>query len=274
MQAMQSRSSLPDINRIGILTAAVLLAFALTRLLPASQVVLRLTLGNFFLTYPVSLTTVMTLLAAGVTATGMDWLLRSHPGLAPRRTVEHWLLPMLTTFVIGVPLSLLPGGASWWVTFAVAGLGLVTVFIAEYTAVDPTAPAYSAATGLLTALSFAVYLILLTTMRSSSPRLIIAAPGGVHCQWIGVPAFPAPAPATLGICLGRRHRTHHCATCLGPALLAAFAHPVWTGSARSALRADFAGGQPGGGSARPTCSHRTVHRSDPGMGCGCVPGLG
>jgi hypothetical protein len=173
---MQPRSSTPDINRIGILTAAVLLAFALTRLLPASQVVLRLTLGNFFLTYPVSLTTVMTLLAAGVTATGMDWLLRSHPGLGSQRTVEHWLLPTLTTFVIGVSLSLLPGGASWWVTFAIAGSALVTVFIAEYIAVDPAAPAYSTATGLLTALSFAVTLILLTSMRSSSPRLVMIVP--------------------------------------------------------------------------------------------------
>ncbi len=173
---MQSRSSLPDTNRIGVLTAAVLLAFALTRLLPSSQAVLQLTLGNFFLTLPVSLTTILTLLAAGVTATGMDWLLRGHPGLGSRRTVEHWLLPMLTTFVIGVPLSLLPGGASWWITFAIAGLALVTVFIAEYVAVDSTAPSYSAATGLLTALSFAVYLILLTTMRASSPRLILSVP--------------------------------------------------------------------------------------------------
>lgn len=173
---MQPRSSLPDINRTGVLTATVLLAFALTRLLPASQVVLRLTLGSFFLTYPVSLTTVMTLLAAGVTATGMDWLLRGHPALGSRRTVEHWLLPTLTTFVIGVPLSLLPGGVSWWATFAVAGLALLTVFIAEYVAVDSTAPAYSAATGLLTALSFAVYLILLTTVHSSSPRLILLVP--------------------------------------------------------------------------------------------------
>lgn len=176
MRTMQSRSSLPDINRIGVLTAAVLLAFALTRLLPASQVVLRLTLGDFFLTYPVSLTTVMTLLAAGVTATGMDWLLRGHPARGSRQTVQHWLLPTLITFVIGVPLSLLPDSASWWVTFAIAGLALVTVFIAEYVSVDPTAPSYSAATGLLTALSFAVYLILLTTMRSSSPRLVMAVP--------------------------------------------------------------------------------------------------
>ncbi len=167
---------MPDANRIGILAASVLLAFALTRLLPATEIVLRFTLGEFFLAYPVSLTTVMTLLAAGVTATGMDWLLRGHPALATRRTVEHWLLPTLVTFVIGAPLSLLPGGASWWAAFAIAGLALVVVFIAEYVAVDPLAPSYPAATGLLTALSFAVYLILLTTMRASSPRLVLSLP--------------------------------------------------------------------------------------------------
>ena len=173
---MQPRSPLPDINRIGVLTAAVLLAFALTRLLPASSIVLRLTLGSFFITYPLNLTTVMTLLAAGLTATGMDWLLRSHPALGNKPTVEHWMLPTLTTFVIGIPLSLLPGGASWWVTFGIAGLALVIVFSAEYVVVDPAAPSYSVATGLLTALSFAVYLILLTTLHSSDPRLILLLP--------------------------------------------------------------------------------------------------
>lgn len=167
---------MPDINHIGILTATVLLAFALTRLMPASQALLRWTVGDFFLTLPVNLTTIMTLFAAGITATGMDWVLRGHPGLGSKRTVEHWLLPMLTAFVIGVPLSLLPEGALWWIAFAVAGLILVLVFIAEYVAVDPLAPAYSAAMGLLTALAYAIYLILLTTLHASSPRLIIMLP--------------------------------------------------------------------------------------------------
>lgn len=176
MQTMQSRSSLPDANRIGVLIAAVLLAFALTRILPAAEVVLRFAIGGFFLTYPASLTTAMTIIAAGLAATGMDWLLRGHPALTSRRTVEHWLLPTLTTFVVGASISLLPDGSSWWIAFAVAGAALALVFIAEYVAVNPLAPSYSAATGLLIALSFAVYLILLTTLRASSPRLILSVP--------------------------------------------------------------------------------------------------
>ncbi len=173
---MENRSFLPETERIGVLTAAVLLTLALTRLLPASAIELRLAVGNFFITYPINLTTVLTLLAGGLTATGMDWLLRSHPALGNRSPVEHWLLPTLTTLVTGIPLALLPGGLSWWVTFAIAGTVLVVVFIAEYIVVDAAAPSYSAATVLLTALSFAIYLILLVVLHSSDLRLILVLP--------------------------------------------------------------------------------------------------
>ena len=52
----------------------------------------------------------MSVLTAGLTATGMDWLLRGHPSLEGRPTYQWWLLPTLTTFVIGVPLSILSIG--------------------------------------------------------------------------------------------------------------------------------------------------------------------
>lgn len=173
---MEQRSSLPDTNRIGVLTAAVLLAFALGRLIPSTPVDVRLSLAQFSLTLPVNLNTILTIFAAGLTATGMDWLLRSHPNLGSRPTLEHYILPTLTVLVIGVPLGVLPSGPSWWVTFALAGALIVIVFLAEYVAVDPAAPSYSASTALLTALSFAVYLILLVALDSTQPRLIILLP--------------------------------------------------------------------------------------------------
>jgi hypothetical protein len=173
---MEQRSTLPDSNRIGVLTAAVLLSFALGRLIPSTAVDVHVTLGNFFITYPINLNTVLTVFAAGLTATGMDWLLRSHPNLGKRAPIEHWFLPTLTVLVTGVPLAVLPSGGSWWVAFSLAAVLLVIVFIAEYVAVDPTAPSYSASTALLTALSFAVYLILLVALDSTQPRLVILLP--------------------------------------------------------------------------------------------------
>ena len=167
---------MPDLNRVGILTAVILLAFALTQLFPAPQFHLRLALPGFYFALPLGLGAAMTLLATGLAATGMDWLLRAHPALGKKPTIEHWLVPTLTTFVIGVSLALLPSGPVWWTGFAVGAALLALVFLAEYVAVDPAAASYAAATAGLTALSFAIYLILIAALRLAGVRLFLLVP--------------------------------------------------------------------------------------------------
>ena len=159
-----------------MLTAAVLLAFALTHLIQTPEFTLELQLPGFYFAYPLSLSTLMVIMATGLTATGMDWLLRSHPSLEKTRTIEHWLLPTLTTFIIGVPLTILPPGNAWWIGFGIGGLLLVLVFLAEYIVVEPSASSYAVATAGLTALSFAIYLILTTALRFGGVRLFLLAP--------------------------------------------------------------------------------------------------
>jgi hypothetical protein len=167
---------LPDTNRVGVLTAAVLLAFALTRLIQTPEFNLELQLPGFYFAYSLSLSTFMLVMAAGLTATGMDWLLRSHPSLGNTRTIEHWVLPTLATFIVGIPLTILPPGNAWWLGFGIGGLLLALVFLAEYIVVEPSAPNYAIASAGLTALSFAVYLILTTALRYSGVRLFLLAP--------------------------------------------------------------------------------------------------
>jgi hypothetical protein len=159
-----------------MLTAAVLLAYALTRLIQSPEFTLELQLPGFYIAYPLSLNTIMVIMAAGLTATGMDWLLRSHPSLGEKNTIEHWVLPTLATFIIGIPLTILPQDNTWWIGFGVGGLLLVLVFLAEYIVVEPSAPNYAIATAGLTALSFAVYLILTTALRYGGARLFLLAP--------------------------------------------------------------------------------------------------
>jgi len=106
----------------------------------------------------------------------MDWLLRAHPSLQETRTIEHWLLPTLATFIIGVPLAILQSGIAWWAGFAVGSLLLVLIFMAEYIVVEPSAPNYAIATAGLTALSYAIYLILTTALRYAGARLFLLAP--------------------------------------------------------------------------------------------------
>src|SRR6266511_3828245 len=131
--AMQeNRSYLPDADRLGVLIASVLLAYALTRLIQSPRFTLTLTLPGFYFALPLTLSTAMTFLAAGLTATGMDWLVRGHPSYGPKSTTEHLLLPTLTTFIIGIPLAILPQGISWWIGFGVGASLLIAVFLAEY----------------------------------------------------------------------------------------------------------------------------------------------
>ena len=173
---MQEERYLPEANRVGVLTAAVLLTYALTRLVNVPGFTLTLQLPGFYFAYPFTLGTTMTLMAAGLTASGMDWLLRSHPTLQGQRTIEHWLLPTLTAFIIGVLLDILPSGLLWWAGFAISAGLLVLVFLAEYVAVDPGAPTYALASAGLSALSYALFLIFATALRIAGARLFLILP--------------------------------------------------------------------------------------------------
>ena len=162
---MDEQKFLPDSNRIGILTSTVLLAFALSRLIQSPDFNLEVQLPGFFFLLPLNLSTAMTLLTAGLTATGMEWLLRGHPSLRGRSTFQWWILPTLATFVIGVPLTILPDGYPWWVGFAVSGIFLFLVFLAEYIVVDADAPYYATAMAGLTAISYTLFFILAVAFR-------------------------------------------------------------------------------------------------------------
>ncbi len=173
---MNQQTYLPDSDRVGVLTSTVLLAFALTHLIKSPEFNLEIQLPGFFLLLPLNLPTAMSLLTAGLTATGMDWLVRGHPSLKGRSTIQWWLLPTLTTFVIGVPLSVVLTGFTWWIGFAIGGVFLFFVFVAEYIVVDPDAPFYPAAMAVLTAISYTLFFILAVALRYSGARLYILAP--------------------------------------------------------------------------------------------------
>jgi hypothetical protein len=118
----------------------------------------------------------MTILAAALAATGMDWLTRDHPALGQKSNIEHLMLPTLTTFVVGAPLALLSSGTAWWVSFAFSGILLFSVFLAEYITIDQSAPSYGFARIGLTALAYALFLILVTSLRFSGARMFVLVP--------------------------------------------------------------------------------------------------
>ncbi len=174
---MTERRYLPDPTRVSVLTAAVLLAFALTRVLNAPHFFsLPISLGNFKLTLSFNMNTVIVLLAAGMTATGMDWLLRTHPSLEKGETRKHWLLPTLTVLVTGIALYTLPNTSIWWLGFGLGAAIFLVVALAEFVAVDPNDARYPLATAILTVLAFVIFLILAVALKAANARLVMVIP--------------------------------------------------------------------------------------------------
>lgn len=173
---MTEKRYLPDPARVSILTAIVLLAFALTRLVSAPPLQYTIPLAGVYVSLSLNLNTMIVLLAAGLTAAGMDWLLRTHPSLEKGETREHWLLPTLTVLVIGVVLYTLPQTTIWWLGFGLGAAILLLVFFAEFVAVDPIDSRYPFATAVLTVLAFIIFLILAVALKATNVRLFLLAP--------------------------------------------------------------------------------------------------
>jgi hypothetical protein len=152
-----------------------LLSYALAHLATGPGLTLAIQFPGFYFAYSLTLGTAMTLMAGGLTATGMDWLLRGHPALQGRRTVDHWMLPTLTAVIIGIVLDILPSGSAWWIGL-VTGAILVAVLVAEYITVDPGAPLYALASAGLTALSYALFLLFVISLRLGAARLFLVIP--------------------------------------------------------------------------------------------------
>jgi hypothetical protein len=173
---MQSHRYMPDATRVSVLTAMVLLAFALTHVINAPTLPMNIPLGRQAMQFNLPLTTIVTILTAVLAAAGVDWLLHGHPSIQPGETIEHWLLPMLTVLILGITLSTLPAGIVWWLGFGLGAGLLVLVFLSEYVVVDPSDVRYSLATAALTALAFALALILAVALRAADVSLFLLAP--------------------------------------------------------------------------------------------------
>jgi hypothetical protein len=173
---MTERAYLPESTRVSVLLAAVLLAFAMTRIISAPHIDVSIPLPGISLAFSINLNLVIVILTAGLTATGTDWLLRTHPSLEMGGTREHWLLPTLTVLVIGIALNTLPKTGVWWLGFGVGAALLLVVLLAEFVVVDPADARYPLATAILTVMAFLLFLILATAIKATNARLVMVIP--------------------------------------------------------------------------------------------------
>lgn len=168
---MQAQQHLPDANRLSVVTATILLVYALTPFvnLPGQQIDVQL--PGFLFQMRLNFNTIVSILVALMAAAGTDWLLQGHPTAAGITRLPNWLLPAFTAWAIGVPLTTLTLRPEWWVVFALGGTLLILVLVAEYIVLDPNDIRHGMASVGLIAVSFALYLILAISIRAASFRL-------------------------------------------------------------------------------------------------------
>jgi hypothetical protein len=173
---MEEHEHLPDGNRLSIIIATILLAYALSQFFKFSGFKWNLVLPGVIFPFDINFTFLTSFLVAVLAALGTDWILSTHPHCEAHKTLQYTILPALTAWLIGIPLSTLRMGLQWWVVFALGGGLLLLVIVAEYIAVDFLDLRHTLAVITLTAVSFSLFLILAIVLRAVQARLYILIP--------------------------------------------------------------------------------------------------
>jgi hypothetical protein len=173
---VQEHQYLPDKEKLSILAATILLAYSLTRFLNIPEHSIILQILGLYITFSLNVRTLIIILVVGITASGTQWLLQSHPAAQNQKTYHHWFVPAFTAWVVGFPIIHLPFGLTWLASFFVGGIVVILVLIAEYITVDPEDSRQPIAALGLTAVSFAIYLTFTIALHYSGFRLILVLP--------------------------------------------------------------------------------------------------
>lgn len=165
-----------DLNRFSVVVATILLAYAIAQFIQIPSQNTPLVIGGIIIPLSFNYSTLVTLAVAGMTASGTDWILRDSPYLGDRSTIPHLLLPALLAWVLNVTLNNMVESPFRWGMLIVGGIFLFFVIWSEYNSLFPEDFRQPISTALLTALSYAILLVLSVSLESSNQRLIISIP--------------------------------------------------------------------------------------------------
>ncbi|HEY59824.1 MAG TPA: hypothetical protein G4N92_03930 [Anaerolineae bacterium] len=168
---MEKNAHFPKADRISIISAVILIAYAGMPFIHIPAREIKLSLFNFLIAFQLNFPILISFIAAVLAAAGTNWLLQDHPALGSKTTLPYLITPTLTAWVLGIPLSIINVSLEWWVVFGLGGIFTLTVLIAEYIVVDPSDVRFPPAVMLLTALSFGLFLTLTIALRTAGLRL-------------------------------------------------------------------------------------------------------
>lgn len=184
MEGAAGRENLPNIDHLSILAAMIVLAYTLARFIQLPSWDISKQLPGLYIELNINVNLITSILVAMMTASGAYWLVREHPSSQGRMALQHAILPALTALVIGILLVGVPIGIGWWLGLIGGAFILVLVLIAEYISVDPQDVRLPIATAALSAVSFALFLVLAGALRASGIRLLFNTPILVIAAWL------------------------------------------------------------------------------------------
>jgi hypothetical protein len=168
----------PDRERLSALTALVVLAYGLIRIVVLPSVALEFSLFGLIVRLNFDTQFVMLSLAAALAASGADWLMRSHPGFEESKApdVDHMIVPGLAALGLGAILARVPPGIGLWIGLALAVALIVSVLVAEFVVVDPLDPRRDIAAVGLSSLSTLLLAGAFFAIRGTGLRAVFAIP--------------------------------------------------------------------------------------------------
>ncbi len=178
------RGNFLNTERLSVVTAVIMLAYTLNRFIEFPAQTITLQIPGLFLEFVVNDSILTAVLVAGLAATGANWLLRDHPGRNQQQLLPNMLIPAVTALVIGIPLNQMAFGIAWWAGLMAGTLLLVLVFAAEYIVIDAQDARQPLAAASLSAVAFAIYLVLATALREAGTRLFFILPAIMAATWL------------------------------------------------------------------------------------------
>lgn len=184
MERSQSSRNIPEPAQLSVLAAIIVLAYAVSSFLTIPEREIAVQLPGIFISFQINSEILVGVLVAGITGTGASWLFHSHPALGEDQLIfHHWIIPALTALVIGILLFQLPYGTVWIIGLFLGGVIIVLVLLGEYIAIDKGDVRQPLAAIGLTAVSYALLLTLVVSLRSSGVRLFIVLPAITIGTW-------------------------------------------------------------------------------------------
>ncbi|MCJ7694099.1 MAG: hypothetical protein MUO40_01605 [Anaerolineaceae bacterium] len=175
---MREQHSLLNSDRLSVVMAMIMLAFGLTRIIPISSNAISFQILGINFDILLNMRTVMAIMTGFLAAFGSDWIIKEHPTSRNTKgkwylSIQNWIVPVFTSFVISITLNQMFAGLSWWIIFGLGSILLLLIFIAQYTINDISETNHPFASVALTAITFALFLILAIAMKASGLRLYV-----------------------------------------------------------------------------------------------------